>query len=283
VTASNSTKAAVVLEYTAPIQHIITRAPLVSFVIIAFGISWAIWAPLVLGSSLTRETLWWLYYAGVLGPAAAAVICARFSSESESLLRRVRRWRVSAVWYAVAMLLPFAIRGAAVAAVFLYAGDGSEVVLRPPILIMSTTALMLLLVPFEEIGWRGYALPILQREHTPLLSSMIVGTVWALWHLPLAWASVGYQRTGNPWSYMGWFFITILPVSCLATWVFNRTGESVLLASLLHIAVNIADFVLVLPATTGQAVLFTTFMIATAVVGMIYWTDRLGVRRRSSV
>ena len=180
------------------------------------------------------------------------------------------------------MLLPFAIRGAAVAGLLLHEGQDWTVVLRPAERIVSTTGLMFVLVPFEEIGWRGYALPILQREHTPLISSLIVGSIWALWHLPLAWATVGYQRTENPWSYMAWFFITIIPVSCLATWVFNRTGESVLLVSLFHIAVNIADFMLVFSARTGQVILFTTFIITMAIVGMIHGTDRLGMRPLSS-
>lgn len=262
----------------AQIKHIIMRAPIVSFMIIAFGISWAIWTPLLSGASLPAERLWWFYYAGVLGPAVAAVLCATSSSELAPLLRRVTRWRVSLVWFAVAVLLPFAIRGAAVATAFLFEKQGLEIVFRPANLIMITTGLMILLVPFEEVGWRGYALPILQREHTPLISSMIIGGIWALWHLPLAWATVGYQRTENPWSYMAWFFITILPLSYLATWLFNRTGESVPLVTLFHIAVNVADFLLVLPSRTGQVVLYITFVLTTAVAVLLYWTDR---RRRA--
>jgi uncharacterized protein len=258
------------------------RAPMVLFVIVSFGISWSIWSPLLLSSSLSLGTSWLLYYAGVLGPTVAAVLCASIFSESASLLRRVRRWRVSLVWYGVALLLPFAIYGAAVGSFYLREQQGLEIVLRPAEVIMSTVGLMLLLVPFEEIGWRGYALPILQREHTPLVSSMIVGIVWGLWHLPLAWAAVGYQRTANPWSYMMSFLISIFPVSCLATWLFNRTDESVLLVSLFHIAVNIADFVMMLPARKGQFLLSATFVITTAIVAIIYWTDRLGMRPRDA-
>ena len=250
------------------------------FVIVSFGISWAIWLPLLLSSSLSRRTLWLLYYAGVLGPAIGALLCAVLFSEGASVLRRCRQWRVSPVWYAVAIVLPFAIHG--VGSFFLRESQGVDIVIRPPRVIMSTLGLMLLLVPFEEIGWRGYALPLLQRDHAPLVSSLIVGSIWALWHLPLAWAAVGYQRAENPWAYMTWFFITILPVSCLATWLFNRTGESVLLVSLFHIAVNMADFVMVLPARTGQLLLAITFVVTTAIVAVIYGNDRLGVRPRGA-
>jgi uncharacterized protein len=250
----------------------------VSFAILAFGISWAIWSPLVLSTAVAQNTQWLLYYAGVLGPTVAAVLCASLSSESGSLLRRIRHWRVPLVWYGVALVLPFAMRGAAVGSIFLHEHRSWNAGLRSTELILSTTGLMLLLAPFEEIGWRGYALPILQREHTPLISSLIVAGMWALWHLPLAWASVGYQRSQTPWSYMMWFFITIVPLSCLATWLFNRSGESVLVVSLFHVAVNLADFVLILPAATGQVVLIITFILTTAIAGLVYWIDRLGMR-----
>lgn len=250
--------------------------------IVAFGTSWAIWAPLVLDSSHAREVAWLLYYSGVIGPTVAALLCASYSSDPGSLFRRVGRWRVSLIWYAVAMLLPFAIRGAAVATVLLYDDHGWRVVFRPAEVVMRTTGLMLLLVPLEEIGWRGYALPILQRRYTPLISSVILGSIWALWHFPLAWATVGYQRTENPWSYMAWFFITIIPVSCLATWVFNRTGESIPLVSLFHVTINMADFIMVLPARTGQVVLLITFVLTTAIVGVIVCADKLGTRRRGT-
>lgn len=246
--------------------------------IVAFAVSWTIWAPLVSGRSLERSTAWLFYYAGVIGPAVAAILCSSFSSDLASLFRRVGRLRSSLVWYATALLLPFAIRGAALASVLLYEDHDWRIVFRPADVIARTTGLMLLLVPFEEIGWRGYALPILQRRHTPLVASAIVGGIWALWHLPLAWAAVGYQRTENPWSYMAWFFVTIIPVSCLATWLFNRSGESVLLVSLFHITVNMADFLIVLPAKTGQRVLFATFIISTVTVGIIYGIDKLGMR-----
>ncbi len=239
---------------------IIRRAPIATFVIVAFVISWALWSPLLLG----RQS-WFLYYAGVIGPAAAAFLCAASPFE---LSRGLVRWRVALVWYAAAILLPFAIRAIAVAIVL--RGDVARIAFRPSEAIVRIVLLMLLLVPFEEIGWRGYALPLLQQRFTPLASSLILGAIWAAWHLPLAWASVGFQRSGAPWSYMLGFFVTILPVSCLATWLFNGTGGSLLLVTLFHIAVNLADFVLVLPSRAGEAVLYMSSAIGAIVVGVAF-------------
>ncbi len=86
----------------------------------------------------------------------------------------------------------------------------------------------------EEVGWRGYALPALQARHGALASSVILGTMWALWHLPLFF---------NPdMFYSNLPFVIQLaiqvPMAILFTWVFNSTGGSVLLAILLHASIN---------------------------------------------
>jgi len=243
----------------------VARFPIASFTIIAFAISWGIWLPLLIGSALPSHTALALYYAGVIGPTAAAFLCAG----GTPLLKRITRWRVPAVWYATAITLPFVIRAFAVAAEV-----GSRIELRPIESIARTTALMVLLVPFEEIGWRGYLLPIMQRRYSPLAASLVVGVIWALWHGPLAWAGVGFQQSEQPWHYMLWFTASILPISCLATWIFNGSGESVPVVTLFHIAVNLADFVVVLPGASGESVLLSSSVVTALVAGVIWWRDR---------
>ncbi|HJQ09543.1 MAG TPA: CPBP family intramembrane glutamic endopeptidase, partial [Gemmatimonadaceae bacterium] len=211
-------------------------------------------------------------YAGVLGPASAAFLCGAAGAPAPPrlLVRRLVRWKVHFSRYAVAILLPFAVRGLAIAAVTTLQSESGTLLLRPAESIGRITILMVLLVPLEEIGWRGYALPIVQRRHSPLASSVILGGIWGLWHLPLVWACVGYQQSSDPWSYMVWFLATIIPISCLVTWLFNHTGESVLLTSLFHIAINAADFALILPSSTGNSVLFGTTIISTLLVGLLW-------------
>jgi membrane protease YdiL (CAAX protease family) len=86
----------------------------------------------------------------------------------------------------------------------------------------------------EEIGWRGYALPKLQSGYSALVSSVILGGIWVLWHLPLFFnPTSGYSNTPF-WA----FLIFILPVSILITWIFNSTGGSTLMIMILHAMLN---------------------------------------------
>jgi membrane protease YdiL (CAAX protease family) len=115
----------------------------------------------------------------------------------------------------------------------------------------------------EEVGWRGYALPALQARYGALVSSVVLGTMWALWHLPLFF---------NPdMFYSNMPFVIQLaiqvPMAILFTWVFNSTGGSVLLAILLHSMINASGQLwkvmpeyAVEPASAAKAAAATTHM-----------------------
>jgi membrane protease YdiL (CAAX protease family) len=90
----------------------------------------------------------------------------------------------------------------------------------------------------EEIGWRGFALPRLQSRQSALASSLVLGAVWALFHLPIFFAHgdsvLGSQNSMNPLA----FLIDVLAGAILMTWLFNNTHGSLLIAYLYHAAVN---------------------------------------------
>ena len=98
------------------------------------------------------------------------------------------------------------------------------------ILILPLSAL------WEEIGWRGFLLPILQEKHTPLKASIIIGFVWGLWHLPiyLAIDPYGYKTI----NYFLFMFIGCFALSIIATWLYNSTKGSLLICILFHNAIN---------------------------------------------
>jgi membrane protease YdiL (CAAX protease family) len=87
--------------------------------------------------------------------------------------------------------------------------------------------------PFgEETGWRGFALPRLQTTHAPLVGSLILGLIWALWHLPIFWVPA--------WNFpptilnIVMFVIAAIAFTFVMTWVFNNTKGSLLIATLIH-------------------------------------------------
>ena len=119
---------------TPSVMRIASRAPVIAFATLAFAISWAIWSPLVVGSCTNwRAPSWLLYDAGVLGPAIAAFLCgvAGAPAPPRLLVRRLLRWKVPLAWYAVAIFLPFAVRGLAIAATTTLQDTPGTLLLRP--------------------------------------------------------------------------------------------------------------------------------------------------------
>jgi membrane protease YdiL (CAAX protease family) len=98
----------------------------------------------------------------------------------------------------------------------------------------------------EEPGWRGFALPHLQIKYSPLLASLILAPVWALWHLPL----IGNEF---PLPIVGPFLLSLFGGTFTLTWVFNGTKGSVLLPMLFHATINSVGAGLIFPLFSGAA------------------------------
>ena len=111
----------------------------------------------------------------------------------------------------------------------------------------------------EEPGWRGLALPLLQKRHGPLRSSLILAVIWAFWHWPMFW--FGYYG-GGP---LGVFFyvLGVAPLAILLTAVFNRTGGSLPVVILLHTSINTTP-AFVPPATALASGLWMLLMLGVA-------------------
>jgi len=82
----------------------------------------------------------------------------------------------------------------------------------------------------EEIGWRGFALPRLQKTFHPVLASLFIGVIWAIWHLPLFFMEGSQQAQLG----MTYFFLATLGYSILYSWVYNGSKESLFMIWLLH-------------------------------------------------
>ena len=103
-----------------------------------------------------------------------------------------------------------------------------------PIVLAISVYMLITVALGEEVGWRGYALPALQARYSALLASVILGVMWALWHLPLFF---------DPDTIYGNLPFVVqlalqVPFAILLTWVYNSTGGSVLMVMLLHAVFN---------------------------------------------
>jgi uncharacterized protein len=173
------------------------------------------------------------------GPTFAALIVSAMTEGKGSvraLLRRVLVWRVGLRWY-VLVIVGSAIPTAITHGLWMFLGGELA---GPPLslgLIFQLLVSFLVFVLFngEELGWRGYALPRLQAKRSALVASLIVGAMWALFHLPLFFdrGMADFSRM-PPLSYL----LLAMAWSIIFTWVFNKTRGSVLLAMLLHAASN---------------------------------------------
>jgi membrane protease YdiL (CAAX protease family) len=235
------------------------RRPIYYFAL-AYLISWLIWMPLVASSQnwISAGAPFILFYLGTAGPTLAALMLLQLDQGKEGvwlLLRRLFMWRVGLRWYMIAIFLPVGVRATALGLLYLFGYISLDFSLKRWQELLGIFLLMVVLVPFEEIGWRGYALPRLQSLWGALWASVILGTLWSSWHLPLIWIKGSYQESQSPLTYILVFTVTILPISVLFTWIYNHTKGSLFLASVFHASINISDASLIIPDENGKLVL----------------------------
>jgi membrane protease YdiL (CAAX protease family) len=200
------------------------RHRLPAFFVLAFAISWCSWPLYAAGLMPQFEFL-------PIGPLAAALIVIGLAEGRAGFRawgRRLIRWRVGWVWYAVALLLPpmmALVTGFATMALGAPAPGLAQVTWSGLLAVFAVRLVNPLDGPLgEEPGFRGYALPLLQARWAPLRSSALLGAVVALWHLPLV-VFGQLSLIGLP---------TTFAITFLYVWLFNRTGGSVLLTYLFH-------------------------------------------------
>jgi membrane protease YdiL (CAAX protease family) len=239
------------------------RNPVVLFVILAYLL---LSFPVLLLRFINLPSGPLLVYGSWVPNIAAFLVLGLVLREEGGIKRLLSgwgMWRVGARWYLVAaspLLIAFLTAG-----VWIVLG-GKPTPPRQPLGMLLLGSVVTSLVTGalgEELGWRGFLLPRLQQKHNALTSSLIVGVIWALWHLPL-WLLPGY-----PWETLPFwaFALGAISQSVLHTFVLNNTGGSLLMASIIHFAANLGmNVVGILGLVTSPQELWVIMSILTALL-----------------
>lgn len=254
--------------------------------------SWLFWiiGILLVEADSTTPVLVFHYIGGAIPPLMAILlIYVRHTPEEwrEYWQRVIGFKRIGAKWYAVIFLTApvFAGLGALLDVITGEKGALPEAAARfasHPLAILPFAIFMLLFGPLpEELAWRGYALGQLQNRWNALASSLFLGAVWTVWHIPLFFIPGSYQHGLGLGTLEYWLFMADkIPLSILMTWVYNNNRRSTLSAVLFHFSVN---FVGELFELTTRAELFSImFWILTAIAVTVFWGPQNLVRKGRS-
>ena len=217
-----------------------------TFLILTFGVTWLLWMPVLRIAGAVHEPSRIppllalggpVFLLGVFAPGLVALILTGWEGDRHAvgaLLRRILRWRVGLRFYAFALLLmPLTKLAVAVLYRALVGRWPPFGEVRPLVLVIATV-LSTVGQAGEELGWRGYLLPRL-TEWTGLASaSLIVGAIWAVWHLPLFFMP-GADTAGQSFPL---YVLQLMAYSVTLAWLYWRTEGSLVLTMFMHAALN---------------------------------------------
>lgn len=215
------------------------------YFLLAFGFTWFILLPGVLESYKIIK----LPFPNILlvaiaqfGPTLAAFYLTfkrNGKSGVFSLIKQALNFRIPFFWAAIIFLLPFALSASAWLLVLNFNRTylPSQFLSNPVLIIPSFLIIFILQGPIpEEFGWRGYALPRLTEKFAFMKATLLLGVIWAFWHLP------GFFMEGVSQSSMPIipYFITVVALSIIIAWIYYGTGHNLLAALLTHTMFNLS-------------------------------------------
>jgi membrane protease YdiL (CAAX protease family) len=249
---------------------------------IALGWSFAFWAAAGFSTGIEKPPGSLLFLIGGAGPLLAALALTHLREarplQRDFWLRVVDLRRIGWVWLAAALLTHPALVALALVADLALGGAAP-----PPVAAFEHPLVLLELVFFvfwfgplpEEMGWRGFALDRLQLRMNALRSSLVLGAVWAIWHVPLFLIPGTFQNGLGFATPRFWVFLaTLLPLSVLITWIYNNTRRSTLAAVLVHFSGNLAGALLEKSFRFATFELVCLAMAALAIV-LVFGPERL--------
>lgn len=217
------------------------------FFILSCFISWLCWLPILnqIASSPfeSSPTVILLFFLGAYAPSLVGISLSYFYDKKNGLksIRERLKLKKLGIWTLVSLMAGPVIYGLALLSYAVFGGQlgNTNVGLYPWIPVVFLVSIVLGPLA-EEFGWRGFALPHLSPNIKPIYASLVVGMMWAAWHIPLFWAKSGTAISGfQPTiSLILLFFAAVIISSFIYTFLFNKTNGNISLAILLHLSMN---------------------------------------------
>lgn len=223
---------------------------LILYFALAYFISWLIWLPLILpeyGIDTLPVLPKYHHYLGSFGPMLAAFI-VRYSSEGWSgvkdLLKRLLSWKINWIWFFIVLIVPVLL--------VIAAGFTDQLINNQEFNMRGFSTndefpqfgaagyFLFNLFTFgigEETGWRGYALPKLQKKFSALTSTLLLSVGWASWHIPAFIYRPLYSQMDV--AGIAGFFISLVMGGILLTWLYNSSKGSLLIVAIFHAMIEL--------------------------------------------
>ncbi len=271
------------------IKTFFRQYPMMAFFALTFIISWGgvviLSAPYGMPAASGQfEKMWPIVFLPYfLGPSIAGLLLTGFSYGRlgfRDLSSRLLRWRVSARWYAAAILTaPILI------AIILFVLSQTSREFLPGILTTDNRISLIILSIavglifgglLEELGWTGFAIPGLRQKYGIFKTGLTIGLLWGVWHfLPTFWGSGDSTGTLSLSLLLPpcLFYVGVLPAyRVLMVWVYERTGKSLLLLMLMHMSLTASTLFILAPSAKGTSLIIYYVILSAAmwvVVGVI--------------
>jgi membrane protease YdiL (CAAX protease family) len=249
-----------------------SRAALIWFFVLAYALSWAWAVPLaLLGEVVRRGHGWPASFPALFGPMVAAFIVTGVvfgRGGIGDLWQRMIRWRVPLRWWLVA-LSPVAFLAVALVGLRVLGhqwpslSEFGRFTGLPMLGVVAVWVAITLEAFGEETGWRGFALPQLQLRTSALRATLCLAPLWALWHLPQFFIIATYRDLG-PGDFIG-FLLGLTSGAIVLTWLYNRSGSSILMVALWHGTYNLVGATAAAVGTIA-AVISTLIMVQAVVL-----------------
>jgi membrane protease YdiL (CAAX protease family) len=237
-------------------RSLIASRPIASFLVIAYAFTW-LFTPLVAVSVAFGLV-------ALFGPAIGAIVVSWADGTLGVLRGRFTDWRQPLRWYAIAFLLPFAV---AATALLIYVATGHP---APGLGSISAIEIVIfVLVVGEETGWRGFLQPRLRERFGLVSAGLVTGVAWTLWHLPI-YLGLGAAAFAT-------FAFWVIPLAVVMGFVAERTRFSIIVATVMHGAANIATPIL-LPGVDR-----TWWLLATGAIYLLVAAAIAVMERRQAV